>query len=244
MYRIRKDTMDSRSKQGAYHHVSTTDDGFSNKMLNGPDLMLRDAANLRKQNLQRLLYRTTLVFLLALIGLAGFIVGSCVTSMQGIPALWPATVNQGGTIEECGETPDEARISGCKFDPMMQVWLPASCYDEEHSEFYLSTYQWKWYYDNKMEKEMPDEVMRRGDHSVSFMTDDYHRRHCAYAWEVVTRALQAQRPIQDELLSYKHVHHCNMVLFWNTSESARGVETHAGFGRCAPYHVWAKDMPK
>ncbi len=59
----------------------------------------------------------------------------------------PASTIGGPTtmIKECGETPEEARSRSCRFDAMLQLWVPASCYDEEHSEFYLSTYQWKWY---------------------------------------------------------------------------------------------------
>ncbi|KDN63556.1 hypothetical protein CSUB01_09341 [Colletotrichum sublineola] len=175
----------------------------------------------------------------------GFFVGSTATrmAMQGSES----AMDEIRQIEDCGETPAQARSNGCRYDIMVQQWVPAACYDEEHSEMYLSTYNWKWYYDIDAKHEMPDEVMRRGEHQVAFMVDDYHRRHCAYVWEVSARALQQQKPMLDEWLSYKHVHHCNRILLsppWNSTKHPTAVETHSGYGRCAPYQLWAKDMPE
>ncbi|KAF3811972.1 hypothetical protein GCG54_00002924 [Colletotrichum gloeosporioides] len=183
---------------------------------------------------------------LTIVALAGFVLGSTATRMAMPTAV--STVDEiGGQIDDCGETPAQARANGCRYDPMIQQWVPTACYDEEHSEMYLSTYKWKWYYDLDAKHEMPDEVMRRGEHNVAFMVDDYHRRHCAYVWEVSARALQQQKPMLDEWLSYKHVHHCNRLLLsppWNSTKHPTAVETHSGFGRCAPYRLWARDMPE
>lgn len=178
---------------------------------------------------------------LVLIASAGFILGSIATKMT------LSRADSERHIEHCGETPARARANGCRYDPMIQMWVPAACYDEEHSEMYLSTYKWKWYYDFDAQHEMPDEVIRRGEHKVAFMADDYHRRHCAYVWEVSARALQQQRPMVDEWLSYKHVRHCNGILLapsWNSTKHPIAVEARTRYGRCAPYRVWVHEMPE
>ncbi|KAK1570182.1 uncharacterized protein LY79DRAFT_570368 [Colletotrichum navitas] len=188
---------------------------------------------------------TIAAVILAVASLFGFFVGSTATRMAMKGAA--TAVSEVRLIDDCGESPAQARSNGCRYDTMIQQWVPAACYDEEHSEMYLSTYNWKWYYDIDAKYEMPDEVMRRGEHQVAFMVDDYHRRHCAYVWEVSARALQQQKPMLDEWLSYKHVHHCNRILLsppWNSTKHPTAVETHSGYGRCAPYQLWATDMPE
>ncbi|KAH8655474.1 hypothetical protein BX600DRAFT_439993 [Xylariales sp. PMI_506] len=201
---------------------------------------------------------------------AGFIAGLCMVaipsgtsgpSIPGSPSGQPPSLSplspvslpiqelEALSIQECGETPAEAREIGCKFDPMLQQWIPVDCYDEEQSESFLRKGKWKWYYDVDRQLEMPDDVMRLGLHEVVFMNDDFHRRHCAYSWEIQTRAMQEQRPLLEELLSYKHVHHCNTLLLMPKPKSKNGsrplgVETHAGYGRCALYKRWLHDMPE
>lgn len=184
---------------------------------------------------------------LALVASAGLVLGSTATraAMQSMTT----GGDTGARIDGCGEAPAQARARCCRYDVMLQQWVPLACYDEEHSEMYLSTYRWKWYYDIDAKREMPDEVMRRGEHKVAFMDDSYHRHHCAYVWEVSARALQRRKPMLDEWLSYKHTHHCNTLLLsppWNSTSAkhATAVETHSGYGRCAPYLAWAREMPE
>lgn len=180
----------------------------------------------------------TAAVVLVLIAAAGFVLGATMARMAHASE---------ARIDDCGETPAEARAKGCRYDPMIQMWVPVACYDQEHSERYLSTYKWKWYYDLDAKHEMPDETMRLGEHQVAFMVDDYHRRHCAYVWEVSARALEQQRSLLDEWISSKHVHHCNGLLLsppWNSTKHPLAVEARTRYGRCAPYHVWVDGMPK
>lgn len=192
-------------------------------------------------------------------GIAGFAAGICAAngpdlinsqvfqisqSPVSIPPRDPVEV-----VQDCGDTPGEARRKGCKYDAMLQMWLPAPCFDEELSEAFLTKGKWKWFYDAKEQKELPDEVMRLGEHEVAFMTDDYHRRHCAYSWELQTRAMRERRPLLDELLSVKHAHHCNTFLLSSpqlrtNSSIPLGVEVHSGYGRCASYGKWLEEIPE
>jgi hypothetical protein len=97
------------------------------------------------------LHRSTCVItlvaavILAVVALSGFLVGSTATRlvMQGVGS----TVGETNHIDDCGQTPAQGRTNGCRYDTMIQQWVPAACYDEEHPEMYLSTYNWKRYYD-------------------------------------------------------------------------------------------------
>ncbi|KAF2277338.1 uncharacterized protein EI97DRAFT_432215 [Westerdykella ornata] len=149
-------------------------------------------------------------------------------------------------ILECGESAVEARVRGCLFDPMMQLWLPPACYNRENSEAYLYKNKWKWYADIQATIEIPDSVMRLGEQEVAFMDESYHRHHCIFTWENMVHALRNRLPMVEEMMSMEHVMHCHKVLLgppWNTTKYPMATEAHSGFARCAPYEVWANNLP-
>lgn len=94
-------------------------------------------------------------------------------------------------------------------------------------------------------------AVRKGEHRATYTPSDYHKRHCSYTWELTSRALQEQRPLLDELISFEHTHHCNGILLgpeWNATEMDDGrpkpTEVDPGYLRCAPYTIWLQDMPE
>lgn len=181
----------------------------------------------------------TAAVVLLIIASAGFVLGSIIGTASG------------AQIDDCGETPAQARANGCRYDPMIQMWVPVACHDEEHSEMYLSTYKWKWYYDLDATHEISDEVMRLGEHQVAFMADDYHRRHCAYVWEVSARALQHQRPLTTGRLAFLQARSplqrpltLSILEFNLQSTRLRSRRAQGKYGRCAPYFVWVDGWPK
>merc|ERR1712098_299730 len=51
----------------------------------------------------------------------------------------PDTPNTGlDQIQHCGSNHTEAKALGCVYDVMMQLWMPAACYDEVLSERFLT----------------------------------------------------------------------------------------------------------
>ncbi|OTA60726.1 hypothetical protein K449DRAFT_466031 [Hypoxylon sp. EC38] len=95
-------------------------------------------------------------------------------------------------IADCGDSVAATKTLGCKFDTMLQRWIPVDCYGKAHSELFLAKYPRKWYYDTNLEYEMDDAIARKGEHQVSFTPSDYHKRHCSYTWELTSRALREQ----------------------------------------------------
>lgn len=149
-------------------------------------------------------------------------------------------------MRTCGSTADEARAAGCVFDVMMQLWTPPECMDTALSERYLAASNWTWYANSDASRAYTDEEIRKGDHDVVYVAQSYHRHHCIFAWERLTRAMRNQAPLIEELISYDHVMHCRhktLTLPEEGAESVRGVVAPTGFTRCASYDVWIKNLP-
>ncbi|KAI1401225.1 hypothetical protein F4819DRAFT_459169 [Hypoxylon fuscum] len=210
-----------------------------------------------KRSQRRHIYIAALVVVIAVSAIFGFILGTrtatstAPTTPGSLQATSHGSVSEAMVrITDCGESPTEAKEMGCKFDLMLQRWIPADCYDEAHSELFLARYPRKWYYDIDLKHEMDDATVRSGEHRMTFTPSDYHKRHCSYTWELTSRALQEQRPLLDELISFTHTHHCNGILLgpeWNATEHdgrPKPTEVDPGYLRCAPYSIWLQDMPE
>lgn len=148
-----------------------------------------------------------------------------------------------GTILDCGHTPEEARKRDCVFDVMMQDWMPRACHDEALSERYLATGNWTWWADAEATKSLSLEEMRKGEHTVIYVIQDYHRSHCIYAWEKFVRALRNDWPVIEELISYDHVMHCRHSTLSKASDTIRGVRAPTAYTRCALYKDWQGHFP-
>jgi hypothetical protein len=150
-----------------------------------------------------------------------------------------------GEIMHCGSNYHEARELGCVYDVMMQLWMPAPCYDSVLSERFLHKGNWTWWTDPENGVTMSDEQMKKGEHTVAFMLMDYHKMHCIFAMEKLVRALRNQWMIIPELVSYDHIVHCKMkTLARPDGDTVKGVRAPTGFTSCAPYEVWKNQLPE
>jgi hypothetical protein len=148
-------------------------------------------------------------------------------------------------IQHCGSNYEEARALGCVYDVMMQLWMPADCYDSVLSERFLHEGNWTWWSDPENGVTMSDEQMKLGEHTVAFMLMDYHKMHCIFAIEKLVRALRNQWKLIPELVSYDHIMHCkHKTLARPDGDTAKGVRAPTGFTSCAPYDVWKNALPE
>jgi len=145
-------------------------------------------------------------------------------------------------IKGCGGNADEARALGCVYDVMMQLWMAPECYDSALTERYLGNNTWTWYADASGENIYSDEEIRLGNHHVVYVAQDYHKKHCVFAWEKLVRTLRVQGPMIEELISFDHVKHCEMQTLFRT-DYVRGVSAPTGFTRCAYYDTWKSNIP-
>jgi hypothetical protein len=146
-----------------------------------------------------------------------------------------------GVIEECGSNPDEARAAGCIFDVMMQLWTPAACYDSNLSERFLAAGKWTWWADAEATRTLSDEEMKLGEHDRVYVSADYHKSHCIFAWEKLVRALRNQTPLIEQLISVDHAMHCQHKTL--AAIDAKGAIAPKGYTKCADYETWAQSLP-
>ncbi len=149
-----------------------------------------------------------------------------------------------GKILDCGHSPTEARDRGCVYDVMMQDWVPEPCYDSLLTERYLAEGNYTWYADFEGNI-MTDEEMRKGEHHEAWMTGDYHKAHCIFAWEKLIRAMRHNRPLSQELVSYDHVLHCrHQTLGGAPHKRDDGISVRAptNYAKCALYNTWETDF--
>ncbi|KAH8812839.1 hypothetical protein F5884DRAFT_317581 [Xylogone sp. PMI_703] len=124
---------------------------------------------------------------------------------------------QTGVWRDCGSSALEAKERGCIFDVMMTGWVRRDCYHEELSEQYITEGQFKFFYDIEGTREIPLEIIRKGEHTHMFTNDLHHRAHCYYVWRLQALALEAQargeiQLISNESMSYDHTVHCSGIL--------------------------------
>lgn len=146
-----------------------------------------------------------------------------------------------GVITECGSTPEEARAAGCVFDVMMQLWTPAECYDGNLSERFLAAGKWTWWADAGATTVMSDEEMKKGEHDRVYVSADYHKSHCIFAWEKLVRALRNQTPLIEQLISVDHAMHCQHKTL--AAIDAKGAIAPKGYTKCADYETWTQGLP-
>jgi len=150
-------------------------------------------------------------------------------------------------IKGCGSNAAEARALGCVYDVMMQDWTPVECYDSILTEKYLATNNWTWWADAGAERAMSDEEVALGEHNVVYVAQDYHVKHCIFAWEKFVRAFRTQSPLITELISYDHVLHCRdhtLLPALDPTKHIRGVVAPTGFTHCASYDTWINALPE
>lgn len=144
-------------------------------------------------------------------------------------------------ISDCGSNAAEARDKGCIYDVMMQMWMPEACYDEKLSHRFLAQGNWTWWADPYATEILTDEKVKLGEHNVTYVSADYHKTHCIYAWEMLVRALRTQKPIIETAISYDHAVHCRHKAL--AAENSHGAIAPTAFTRCARYETWVKALP-
>ena len=119
-------------------------------------------------------------------------------------------------LGDCGSshTVEEARAKGCLFDPMSWLWVRPECYDQALIDDFMNRTDWSWHTDWKLtpESQVPLKEVFDGDHPQLFTGKKYHSIHCTYMWQKMHKALLEHRPVDTDLTSWHHTHHCEEVL--------------------------------
>lgn len=116
-------------------------------------------------------------------------------------------------ILHCGDSPDQARAMGCKFQIHTYAWVPAPCFDEVLQKEWLDIRDWEYYTDKYDQGEPANiSVALAGERNL-YSTWGQHIEHCAFTWRKFTRAQAGSGVLMTNRdLSYEHAHHCSDAL--------------------------------
>src|SRR3569833_3227649 len=111
----------------------------------------------------------------------------------------------------CGGSVAEARQRGCKYDILLNNWVPAPCYDDEFLAEYKDDGSWGAYADKNMTQRLTVEQMSQRDFYYTSIRD--HVNHCAIMWRKQFWALYEVRPAFDTVIANPgHTEHCSRCL--------------------------------
>ena len=148
------------------------------------------------------------------------------------------SITAGATLRTCGNTTAEARARDCRYDLLLNSWVPAACYDGEFEEEYLDDGSGGAFADEALTQPL---VGRAAIEAlpVYYTSRRDHANHCAVFWRrqfdvLVRRPLRA---FDTMVIGDYHADHCSQYLIdaaeGNLTGSTRVV---AGFGGC-----WVRD---
>lgn len=195
--------------EGRYDSMDHSDDDESSQTLLGGEWTgaSKDRRRVWKIVLLFLSFGAILVFIGAMVYIM-----STLRGIQQSIHLHPTGVELG----DCGShhTVEEARAKGCVFDAMSWLWVRPECYDQALIDDFMNRTEWSWHSDWKLtpESKIPLEEVFRGDHPQLYTAKKYHSIHCTYMWQKMHKALLEHRPVDSDLTSWHHTHHCEQVL--------------------------------
>ncbi|KAI1845586.1 hypothetical protein JX266_008197 [Neoarthrinium moseri] len=147
------------------------------------------------------------------------IVAGCLSSFLIVVILLSNLYGKSPAITSCGNTPEEARARGCRFESHNFAWTPPECYDE-----YLNT-EWDskdWGYSRNGEGTdlIPQSEVLEGNLEWAYVTLNQHLTHCVLIWQKYQRAVMFDRPTDNWTSSFAHTYHCGHLLVqWDSNHS-------------------------
>lgn len=139
-------------------------------------------------------------------------------------------------LQTCGTTPTQARSLGCKYDILLNNWIPAPCYDDEFIQEYTDDESWGAYFDRNMTILLSPTEMSESEFYYTSVRD--HINHCAILWKKQFFAFYEQRRAIDTIVvSAGHTDHCAQYLMdVEESKIKEATRVERGFAGC-----WIRD---
>ncbi|KAK6077860.1 hypothetical protein SCUP515_04698 [Seiridium cupressi] len=138
----------------------------------------------------------------------------------------------------CGNSTQEARDRGCKYDILLNNWVPAPCYDQEWIDEYAEDLSWGAYADVNMTQKLTVDEMSERDFYYTSIRD--HINHCAIMWKKQFWVLYEDRGVFDTVMANPgHTEHCAQYLMDATDANfTEPTMTQMGFAGCWTRHQW------
>jgi hypothetical protein len=95
---------------------------------------------------------------------------------------------------------------------MSFTWSPPKCHDQELINEFLHLKDWTWYTSIDDTEPAPREDVLAGKYDHLYVSWEYHRYHCTYAWRKLHRAVLRDGFVDSYIGSYDHTGHCEAML--------------------------------
>ena len=118
-------------------------------------------------------------------------------------------ITSNARLVTCGNSTQEARALGCKYDVLLNNWVPAQCVDKEFVQEYQDDRSWGAFADENLTQKLTtiDEMSERETYYTSVRD---HINHCALIWKKQFWALYEESPAFDTVISTPY--HTDTVL--------------------------------
>ncbi|KAJ5770659.1 uncharacterized protein N7511_002710 [Penicillium nucicola] len=131
----------------------------------------------------------------------------------------------GGTYR-CGSYPSEAKSLGCVFDLMNFGWTAPECYYEEISTAGIAKGPYKFYLDEDLTVEIPQDVALSGRVVDVYTTRHYHREHCIWSQAVLALAMKDDNVLIPQVIAQQnHTAHCQHYVEESQGKPMEKVDT-------------------
>jgi hypothetical protein len=120
-------------------------------------------------------------------------------------------ITTNASLVTCGNNLQSAKQSGCKYDVLLNSWVPAPCYDQEFIDEYKDDASWTGYADYNLTQ--PLSVAEMSEREYYYTSPRDHINHCAIMWRKQFFSLFEERFAFDTMIaSPHHTDHCSQYL--------------------------------
>lgn len=156
----------------------------------------------------------------------------------------PLNMTSNAHLLHCGTTPSEARLRNCKYDILLNNWVPSPCFTQEFIDDYIdennysATNGWGGYADEHLTQPLSLQQMSEGPFYWTSLRD--HVTHCAVMWKKQFATMfeyEGKGVVDTVLASAGHTDHCAQFLMdFGTKNWTGATKTEMGFAGC-----WVRD---
>ncbi|KAI9047170.1 hypothetical protein LZ554_008624 [Drepanopeziza brunnea f. sp. 'monogermtubi'] len=146
----------------------------------------------------------------------------------------PYNLTSSSTLIMCPNTTTAARAAGCKYDLLLNNWVPAPCWDQDYLDEYVDDGSWAAFADKALTipVKTSEEMSEREFYWTSARD---HVNHCATMWKKQFSAMFYDTGVLDSVVASPfHTDHCATYLTENHGDEPTMVEI--GFAGC-----WVKN---
>ncbi|KAK8037976.1 hypothetical protein PG994_014743 [Apiospora phragmitis] len=153
-------------------------------------------------------------------------------------------ITTGATYLTCGNSTQEARSHGCRYDVLLNNWVPAPCYDADFVAEYEEDGSSAAYHDAALTQRVEPAGEALGELEYYYTSRRDHVNHCAMMWRKQFVALFETRAAVDSVVAEPfHTEHCSQYLLDAPERAVEGevapTKTFVGFAGC-----WVRDEDK